>query len=392
MGKAEVLIIGGGVIGSAIAYFLATDPDFNGRVVVIERDPAYSEASTPRSWGGIRQQFSTPENIQMSAFGTTFVRQASELLAVKDWRPDLQFREQGYLFLASPDGLEQLQQNCTLQQQFGAATTLLNPAELAERFPWLHCEDLGGGAFGPRDEGWIDPFALLQGLRRKARHLGVEYRENSAVAIHQDGQRVLGVSLDDGTVLDCGCLVIAAGPWSGAVADLAGLRLPVRPRKRMTYVFRCETDLGRAPLTIDPGGVAFRPEGRNQYIAIVSPPAHLDVDCEDLLPEHHWFEELIWPALAHRVPAFESLRQTTAWAGHYDYNTVDQNALIGAHPHLDGVYCCTGFSGHGLQQAPAAGRALAELITHGHFCSIDLSRFNVARVLDGQPLGELNVV
>ena len=388
---ATVVIVGGGIIGSAVAYFLASSADFHGTVTVVERDPAYTEAATPRSWGGIRQQFSTPENIHMSAFGAAFVKAAGETLAVGDWRPDLQFREQGYLFLASPAGVARLRDNCELQRSLGAATEFLEPGELAARFPWLRCEDLGAGAFGPVNEGWIDPFALLQGFRRKARSLGVTYRHGEVVAVQRGNERVDGVTLDDGQQLTCESLVIAAGPWSGRVAALAGVELPVSPRKRITYVFDCREDLSRAPLTVDPGGVAFRPEGR-QYLAIVSPPAEQDPDCEDLAVDQHWFEDTIWPALAHRVPAFEAIRQTTAWAGHYDYNTVDQNALIGAHPALGGLYCCTGFSGHGVQQAPAAGRALAELLVHGDFQTIDLRRFGVERVLNGQPLPEANVV
>lgn len=390
-GTVDVVIAGGGVIGSAVAYFLASDPDFNGSVTVVERDFAYTEAATPRSWGGIRQQFSTPENIQMSTFGAEFIRSATYELAVGDWHPDFQFHQQGYLFLASPAGLPQLQENCALQQRLGATTELLSPETLAERFPWLNTTDLGGGGFGPRNEGWIDPFALLQGFRRKARQLGVLYHEASVVGIQRAGGRVTGVSLDDGDTLSCATLVVAAGPWSGALAALGGVTLPVRPRKRMTFVFDCRQELFRVPLTVDPSGVAFRPEGR-QFLAIVSPPADQDPDCEDLELDYHWFDEIIWPTLAHRVPAFEAIRQTTAWAGHYDYNTVDQNALIGAHPGLDGLYCCTGFSGHGVQQAPAAGRGLAELLIHGEFRSIDLRRFAVERVLGGQPLREANVV
>jgi len=338
---ATVVIVGGGIIGSAVAYFLANDAGFDGTVTVVERDPAYTEAATPRSWGGIRQQFSTPENIHMSAFGAAFVKAAGETLAVGDWRPDLQFREQGYLFLASPAGVARLRDNCELQRSLGAATEFLEPGELAARFPWLRCEDLGAGAFGPVNEGWIDPFALLQGFRRKARALGVAYREATMTGIQRHHGRVHGVILDGAETLACESLVIAAGPWSGRVAQLAGVALPVVPRKRMSYVFDCREDLTRAPLTIDPTGVAFRPEGR-QYLAIVSPPADQDPDCEDLAPDHHWFEASIWPVLAHRVPAFEALRQTTSWAGHYDYNTVDQNALIGPHPGLAGLYCCTG--------------------------------------------------
>lgn len=378
-------------MGSAIAYFLAGDSGFGGRVTVLERDPGYGNCATTRSWGGIRQQFSTPENIRMSAFGIEFIRKAPQLLAVDDEVPELGLREQGYLFLASDRGLATLEANCRLQNALGAATECLGPAELAERYPWLNPDGIAGAGFGPRDEGWIDPHALLRALRRKAQSLGVDYRRATAIALGRGNGRIDHVVLDDGERIGCGTVVIAAGPQSGAVAALAGVELPVSPRKRTSFVFDCRTDLGRVPLTVDPGGVAFRPEGR-QYIAIVSPPADQDPDSEDLEPDYALFEDVIWPTLAHRVPAFEAIRLSGAWAGHYDYNRLDQNAVLGPHPVLGNLLFCTGFSGHGVQQAPAAGRAIAEYIVYGGYRSIDLHRFGYRRLMEGQSLPEANVV
>lgn len=387
----DTIIAGGGVMGSAVAYFLAADPAYTGSVLVVERAPDYTACATTRSWGGLRQQFSTPENIRLSLFGATFVQMAGELLAVDGQRPELSFRQQGYLFLASPAGLPVLRENCALQQSLGAATELLDVPTLAARFPWLKTADLGGGGFGPVNEGWLDPHALLHALRRKAQALGVTYVADEVVAIPHTATQVHGVRLRSGTTVACSRLVNAAGPAAGALAALAGVELPVRPRKRMTFVFACRDDLGHAPLTVDPNGVAFRPEGRH-YLAIVSPPAAQDPDSADLELEYGLFEDLIWPTLAERVPAFEAIKLISTWAGHYDYNTLDQNAIIGPHPELENLLFCNGFSGHGLQQAPAAGRALAELIIHGRFVTIDLSRFGYARIAAGQPLCEANVV
>ena len=394
--RADVVIVGGGVMGSAVAYFLLAESGFGGSVQVIERDPGYANCATTRSWGGLRQQFSTPENICMSLFGAEFVKTAAERLAVaptddKDAPVDLGFKPQGYLFLASPAGLDVLAQNCTLQRQLGAATELLPPDRLAERFPWLNLDGIAGGGFGPIDEGWLDPDALLQGFRRKAQALGAVYRRAAVTAVETNGARANAVRLADGGRIACAMLVNAAGPQAGAVAALAGVELPVRPRKRMSYVFDCRTDLSAAPLTIDPSGVAFRPEGR-QYIAIVSPPAGQDPDSDDLELEYVLFDELIWPTLAERVPAFEAIKLINAWAGHYDYNSFDQNAVLGPHPTLGNFYFCNGFSGHGLQQSPAAGRAIAEHITYGEYRSIDLRRFGFARLLENRPLPEANVV
>ena len=389
--RADVVIAGGGVMGCAVAYFLAADPDFDGTVLVVERDWSYAVATTPRSWGGIRQQFSTPENVRMGLFGIEFVRQAAETLAVGDDKPDLAFRERGYLFLASAAGLPVLEANVRLQRGLGAEVTLLSPAEIAGRCPWLNVEGLAGAGYGPRNEGWLDPASLMQAFRRKARDLGAEIIEDEVVGVTVDRGRVAGVALKRRGPVACGTLVNAAGPQAGALARLAGVALPVVPRKRMTYVFDCREDLGEAPLTIDVTGVAFRPEGR-QYLAIVSPPAERDPDTEDLEPEYELFEETIWPALAARVPAFEAIKLTNAWAGLYDYNSFDQNAIIGPHPELGGLLFCNGFSGHGLQQAPAAGRAVAELIVHGMYRSLDLTDLGYQRILEDRPLREKNVV
>ena len=387
----DIAIVGGGAMGSAIAYFLMADPAFDGTVLVVERDPSYADCATTRSWGGIRQQFSTRENIEMSLFGVDFVRKAATLLAVGGEAPDLGFKEQGYLFLASPAGLAVLERNVALQQSLGAQVALLRPDEIAARFPWMTVEGLAAGAFGPANEGWIDPAGLLQGFRRKARALGAVYETDEAVAIRRDGNRVTGLTLKEGGETACGARVNAAGPQAGRVAALAGVDLPVGPRKRMSYVFDCREDLSRAPLTIDANGVTFRPEG-SQYIGIVSPPADEDPDCDDLELDYRLFEEVIWPSLAARVPAFEAIKLTGAWAGHYDYNSFDQNAILGPHPEIAGLFFCNGFSGHGIQQSPAAGRALAEHLIHGAYRSLDLSQLGYARIPEGRPVREANVV
>ncbi len=387
----DVVIAGGGVMGSAIAYFLGANPDFDGSVLVVERDPSYADCATTRSWGGIRQQFSTPENVRMSLFAVEFIRSAAEALAVEGEAPDLTFREQGYLFLASTAGQAVLEGNVALQHSLGAEVLLLDPDALASRFPWLNTAGIAAGAFGARNEGWIDPSALLHAFRRKARALGATYVHDEVTGIDTVRGRVAGVRLGAGGTLGCGALVNAAGPQAGALAALAGLDLPVRPRKRTTFVFDCREPLPPLPLTIDPSGVAVRPEG-GQYIAIVSPPGDRDPDSADLEPDHGLFEEIVWPALAERVPAFGAIKVTGAWAGHYDYNTFDQNAVLGPHPVLGNVLFCNGFSGHGIQQSPAAGRALAELIVYGRYVTLDLSTLSFERIPAGLAIREVNVV
>ncbi len=387
----DVVIIGGAVVGSAIAYFLAGQTDFKGSILVVERDPTYAEAATARSAGGMRQQFSTPENIRMSRFGIEFVKSIGSWLSVNGETPGVSLVENGYLFLASEAGLPVLRQNHALQTSLGAPVALLSPAELTLRFPWLNTGDLAGGTLGLADEGWIDPHSLLQAFRRKARSLGVGYAKDEAVGLTRNGERITSVTLAAGGRVACGSVVNTAGPRAAHVAALAGLDLPVRPRKRFVYVFDCRAEAKAAPLLVDPTGVWFRPEGHG-FICGVSPPEDEDPDTLDLELDYRLFEETVWPALAHRVPAFEAIKLVSAWAGTYDYNTLDQNAILGPHPELRNFYLASGFSGHGLQQSPATGRALAELIAYGRYRTLDLSRFSIERVLRNEPLRELNVV
>ncbi len=387
----DVAIVGGGVIGSAIAYFLLGQTSFGGRVIVIEKDPTYAAAATARSAGGIRQQFSTPENIAMSRYGAAFVKNIGEHLAVDGEVPAVAFTEWGYLFLASQAGLATLKTNHEIQRRLGADVVLLTPGELKARFPWLNVADIAGASFGQSNEGWIDPYALLQAFRRKARALGAVYLTDEVIAIEQIQGRVSAARLAEGGRLPCGALVDSAGYRAQEIAAMAGLDLPVRPRKRFVFVFECKTPIERAPLMIDPAGVYFRPEGAN-YICGVSPHPEDDQDCLDFEIDYDLFDDVIWPALAERVPAFESIKLLRAWAGHYDYNVLDQNAILGPHPELQNFYFATGFSGHGLQQSPAVGRAIAELIAYGTYRSIDLTRFGYARILRHDPIVELNVV
>lgn len=387
----DVVIIGGAVMGSAVAHFLTSDPTFDGSILVIERDPSYERCSTGRSWGGVRQQFSTAENIRMSLFGVEFVRTAAERLAVDGEAPDVGFREAGYLYLASTNGRAVLEKNTALQGELGASTVLLESERVAQRFPWLNVEDIAAATFGESGEGWVDAYALMRAFRRKAQADGALYLSDEVIGFERSGPKLTGVKLAGGESVGAGYIVNAAGPHAGALARLADIELPVTPRKRMTYVFDCRGELPPLPLTIDTTGVAFRPEGPN-YIAIVSPPADRDPVCPDLDEDYTLFEEIIWPALAHRVPAFEAIKPVGAWAGHYDYNGFDQNAILGPHPEIGGLLFCNGFSGHGLQQSPAAGRAIAELIVHGEYRSLDLSRFSYDRLAQDRPLFESNVV
>ena len=387
----DVAIVGGSVVGSATAYFLLGQTGFKGRVVVVERDSTYADAATSRSVGGVRQQFSTPENISMSTFGAAFIKNADQYLGVDGESSGVPFTPGGYLFLASEAGLPTLKANHKIQAGMGADIVLMNPDEMRATFAWLNTEGLAGGAYGRSNEGWTDPYSLLQAFRRKARSLGAVYLTDECVGVDRQGNRITAVNLAKGGRLACGNLVNSAGYRSQMVASMAGIDLPIKPRKRCVFSFECRTPIEKAPLTIDPTGVYFRPEGAG-YIGGVAPPEDNDPDTFDLEPDYSLFEETVWPVLAERIPAFESIKMNRAWAGTYDYNTVDQNAILGPHPDVKNLFFASGFSGHGLQQSPAAGRANAEMITYGAYRSIDLSRFGYDRFARGKPIIELNVV
>ncbi len=397
----DVVIVGGGAIGSSIAYFLAEEVAFRGRVAVVEKDPGYAGGSTARSVGGIRQQFSTLENVEMSKFGADFFRSVPERLEVSGDRPDVAFREAGYLLLATAGGREVLEQNHVLQRARGASVVLLSRPELERRFPWLNASDLAAGSLGTSGEGWIDPFSLLMAFKKKAQALGVTYLTGEVVSLVRLGRRITGARLASGGELAAGCVVNAAGIRAAEVAAMAGIDdCPVRPRKRLVFTFECGQRIpGRpggaptedCPLVVDPGGLYFRPEG-DKFICGISPPADQDPDCEDFRIDPGFFEEVLWPALAHRVPAFDALKEGTAWAGHYAVNVRDRNAIVGPHEEVENFYFANGFSGHGLQQSPAVGRAVCELIAFGGYRTLDMRRFGYQRFADRRLVEERNVI
>lgn len=391
----RVLVIGGGAVGAACALFLRRLGGQEAEVTIVEPDPGLGQASSARSAASIRQQFSSPLNVQLSQFGLQFLAEAADALAVDgEPAPDLGFVESGYLFLAdSPGGRRVLQANHAAQQALRAPVQLLEPAALAARFPWLHCADLLLASLGLAGEGWFDGYAYARALARRARALGASTHRARVVGLDTASGRVLAARLDDGRRLEADAFVNAAGPWARSVAALAGIALPVFARRRTVFNFSCPTPLPRTPLVIDTSGVWFRSEGPH-FIGGWSPGPG-DEDPDDLPldePDLAQFEERLWPALATRVPAFEALRMRHAWAGYYEVHPMDHNAIIGPHPTLSNLVFCNGFSGHGLQHAAGAGRGVAEWLLHGRYSSLDLAPLGWQRVLAGQPFTEQAVI
>jgi FAD-dependent oxidoreductase domain-containing protein 1 len=337
-------------------------------------------------------------NIRISLFGISFLKRAAEVLAVDGERPEIFFHEGGYLYLANEASREILVENQALQAGEGADILLLDRAGLAERFPWLNLDGISVGTWGRSGEGWFDGWGLLQAFRRKARAQGAVYREGAVTGVEREGERVTAVELADGTRIACGAFVDCAGASGGRqIAALVGAKLPVHQKKRFVFSFTCRDEVASCPLLIDTTGVYTRPEGKptaqgQMYLCGASPPPEIDPDCDDFEVDFSFFEETVWPALAHRVPAFERIKPGRAYAGHYDLNLLDHNAIVGRFSATPNAYVALGFSGHGMQQSPAVGRGLSELIVHGRYLTLDLSDLAPERVEKNRPLLERNVI
>jgi FAD-dependent oxidoreductase domain-containing protein 1 len=395
----DVVVVGGGVMGSSTAFWLKHfDPKLE--IAVIERDPTYRQASTSLSVGSFRQQFSRPENIQLSMYSSHFfANHLSSMLAVDgDVPPNISLVYGGYLLLASQgEGEANMRENYAIQKKFNAKVALHEPESLANNFSWLNTKGIALGSHGFANEGWFDPHALLAVFKRKAQSMGATYLHASASKMKLDSNKVHTVCLEDGTELKCASVVNAGGPWAAAVSAMAGVaNYPVRPRKRFVFQFHSPSaPKSTLPLTVDPSGVYFRSDGPPQHFLCGRSPSEAeDVDWEggELTVEEGFFETSIWPTLAERVPAFEQLKVRSSWAGLYEYNTFDQNGILGPHPTISNLYFANGFSGHGVQQSPAVGRVIAERMLYGEYRTIDVSQFGFERILENTPRPERCIV
>lgn len=390
--QAPIVIVGGGVMGAAAACFLARDHGL--KAVVIERDLRYAQASSALSASSIRQQFSTPININLSAWSIRFLRRLADELALADEPPPhIGLTEAGYLYLATEAGVPAMRANHALQLSHGADVRLLAPAELRERFPWLNTEGIALGAWGASGEGWFDGPALHQAFKRKAVACGARFVQADAVDFEHDGQgRVAAVLCADGQRMAATqAVLLSAGAWSAPLAARLGVALPVSGKKRDVFVVDSPAALPGCPLVIDPSGFWFRPDGRGFLCG--APPRGDDADDLPLDGiDHAQFDEQLWPAMAERVPAFEALRVRSAWAGYYEMNAFDHNGLAGALPGWRNVFTACGFSGHGMQQAPAVGSAMAAMMAGGFSDAPSLAPLSPARLFGGQPLVETNVI
>lgn len=389
--KTDVLVIGGAVMGASVAFWLTRmQPGLS--VLVVEQDPSFAHAATALSVASVRQQFTTAVNVEISRFGIAFIRDIAGYLGPQGEITSLGLKENGYLFVTgNTDAARIMHEAASMQRSLGAATEVLQPDQIKAKYPWMTVDDLVAGSFGPRDEGWFDNMGLLGGFRAAAKAQGARFVKDRVVGIDVASGKVVSVMLETAGHVACGAAVNAAGTRAADVMRMAGLDLPIEPRKRTVFVIDAPNARHpEAPLLVD-AGFYLRPE-QNHWITATVPSDDGACAPDDFEPDLHLFEDVIWEQLYARAPGFDAVKVIRHWVGHYDYNTLDQNAILGPHPELPNLYLMNGFSGHGLQQSPAVGRGVAEHILTGGWQSLDLSDLSADRVLRNEPFLERAVV
>lgn len=392
----DVIIIGGAIMGASTAWFLSDNADFNGSVLVVERDMKFENCSTTHTNSCMRQQFSADLNVRISQFAADFVKNIRSYMGGDERVPELGIRSFGYMYLADNDGFADiLRENQQVQLQAGAATQLMTAEEIKAAYPFYNVDDIVLGSINLVDEGYWDGSAVNDWWRRQSRERGVEWIENEVVAINRNaaGTRVESVTLASGEVVVCGQLVNASGPRAARTAQMAGIDVPVEPRKRYSWIFKSEQPLEQdLPLTIDPSGVHVRENGGGTYQCGGHSDYDPAVDFDDFAMDQSMWENHVWPILATRIPQFEAIKVQSEWGGHYAMNTFDHNAIMGPHIELSNFIFLNGFSGHGLQQSPAMGRGTAEWLTYGEYRALDLSPFNYERIPGNRPIIEKAII
>lgn len=371
---ADIIIIGGGVIGSSIAYNLLND-GFTGRIVVFEKDGLYEFASTPRSAGGFRQLYTTVINMQLSKYSLQIYKDFSKDMSIDGETAEIDFKQRGYLFLATDKMMPRFEKHLKLQNEHGILSQLLEGESLLNIIPELNIDDIAGGLYCS-ESGYLDPYSVMLGYVKCAKKLGAEYIYDEVDNLITETGKVKGIKLADGREYHAPVVVNCAGAWASILGDKAGLPLPVVPLPRQIFQFDIKEPLKNyLPLTMDPTGVYFRHEGEkfiSGYAEEIEPGINFKW-------RRSAFEEHIWPVLANRIKNFEHAKIERGWTGLYDFNTEDHNAILGEYPAMKGYYVAFGFSGHGMQQAPAVGKCLSELIRTGNFETLDLSPLRVER-------------
>ncbi len=369
--SADVLIIGGGVIGSSIALHLKKD-GFTGRVAVIERDPSYQFASSALAMGGVREQYMSRVNVAMAQYS----------IALYEKTLDVDFHQRGYLFLGNRENWPSLLRRYEVEKSLGVSVELLEVRDIQRLVPELRLDDLVGGLIGQRD-GYVDARKVLRFLRTQAEQSGCVYVADEVKRIDVAHGEIKAVYVTREGRIETNRVVIAAGAYSGSIGEMAGVDVPVTPVRQQ--VFRCELPRRwtyEFPMTIDPGGIHWRSYGENEIVVVKTkhdepPGIRFGADLDR-------FRNEFMPDLIRRLPEFKDLKLVFGWGGLYEM-TPDQNGIIDEHPAIHGLYFACGFSGHGLMTSPATGKAMSDLIRLGRFQTIDASPLSYRRFERNEP-------
>lgn len=383
-----IIVIGGGIVGYATALHLKlADPQQD--VLILERDLTYATAATGKGTGGIRQLFTRPENIALSQYTLDILNSWNEWAAA-DGRPapDLQWQPNGYLFVAGADDIEALRVNYQTQIDCGVQALWFEPQDLEAKYPEIRTSDLRGAVLSP-DDGWLDPWAFFEGVRRKAHGLGVRMDAAEVTQLRTHGNRVTGVHLADGRVLGAECVVNAAGTRAPHIAAQLDIELPVEPMRRHEHYAIAEQDLNHLPFIKDVAGLAIHAHAGGVSVGLVD---FNHPGGEDFTIDPHYYARVVQPALEHRIPGAGRFVEQRTWTGLYDQNRFDGNAIIGNAPgRFENFYFAAGFSGHGFMHALGVGRGLAEHIVTGEYRSIDLKNLGYQRIVEKQPYPEVGI-
>lgn len=377
----RIVIAGGGIMGSSIAYHLALAGAASA-VTVLEPDPTYAFAASPRAVGGIRLQHAVRENVEMSLYGDQVYSAFAEHVRGGKVEFDPQFRRRGYLYqVHGAAGVAALEANVRMQRELGVEVHILDVAELRRRYPSFRFTNVDCAALSP--DGQVDPYAALMGFRKAAEGLGIVYVKDRLVGLELAGGLVKQARLASGGSLPVDTLVNVANCWAPEICAMVGMSVPIEPVRRQQFYFLAQQQIEPIPAMRHMDGLAVRIHQDGYIVGATAPQAGFKWELD-----HEVFESTLWPQLAEQSAAFEAIKLKSAWGGHYDMNRLDGNPIVDRFDKVPNFILAAGFSGHGLMHAPAVGRAVKEMILDGGFRTIDLSRLGWRRVVENQPLAD----
>lgn len=382
---ADVVIIGGGIVASSVAYHLTERGCTN--VLIIEREDRQGMGSTAKSMGGVRAQFATSINIRMSLYSIDLFSKFEEVTG-----HTAGYTPQGYMFVATSERhLDYLKTNMLKQRACGlAGVEMITREDIVKTVPQLVADDVVGGSFCPTD-GFVDPYSVMTGFSKRSRERGVRLLlETEVTGIDVKQGAVAGVATSRGYV-STRAVVNAAGPWAANVGRLASVEIPVEPLRRQIVKTEPFDQLSsRLPMVIDMStGFHFRPEGSTYLFAWPDPEETYGFRTDF---DYGFIEKILTKAVS-RVPAFVDIEVNPrrCWAGMYEV-TPDHHAIIGRAPGVEGMFLANGFSGHGVMHSPATGRIISDLILDGTSSFTDSQMLRAERFAEGHPIEETAVL